>query len=194
MTSLTDKMEKLRKDTPNELDIGSERSTPKIIRDNGFNQGVEASIALAKAEEAVVGQTLEEAYDIGKKDGLSEEYQDGYFAGATAERKIIKAEEAVVGEYLAPTVLTDEQMRPGQEVEQYLRTHGHLPGEVVGDWEADHKDFYWEQGEHEGRKLGFESHVAFIKKLLAAKDRDIAEAYAQGWNEGQIDLSARLKI
>jgi len=117
MTSLTDKMEKLRKDTPNEFDIGSERSTPKIIRDNGFNQGVEASIALVKAEEA-----------------------------------------------------------------------------VVGDWEADHKDFYWEQGEHEGRKLGFESHVAFIKKLLAAKDRDIAEAYAQGWNEGQIDLSARLKI
>ena len=51
MTSLTDKMEKLRKDTPNEFDIGSERSTPKIIRDNGFNQGVDASIALAKAEE-----------------------------------------------------------------------------------------------------------------------------------------------
>ena len=65
---------------------------------------------------------------------------------------------------------------------------------VVGDWEADHKDFYWEQGAYEGRELGFESHVAFIKKLLADKDRDIAEAYAQGWNEGQIDLSARLKI
>ena len=29
--------------------------------------------------------------------------------------------------------------------------------------------------------------------LLAAKDREIVEAYAQGWNEGQIDLSARLK-
>jgi len=54
MTSLTDKMEGLRRDTPNEFDIGSERSTPKIIRDNGFNQGVDASIALAKAEEAVV--------------------------------------------------------------------------------------------------------------------------------------------
>jgi len=26
-----------------------------------------------------------------------------------------------------PTILTDEQMRPGQEVEQHLRKHGHLP-------------------------------------------------------------------
>ena len=55
MTSLTDKMEKLRKDTPNEFDIGSERSTPRIIRDNGFNQGLDAAIALAEAEAAVVG-------------------------------------------------------------------------------------------------------------------------------------------
>ena len=56
MTQLTDKMEGLIKDTPNEFDIGSERSTPKIIRDNGFNQGVTASIALVKAEEAEVGK------------------------------------------------------------------------------------------------------------------------------------------
>lgn len=55
MTSLTDKMETLRKDTPNEFDIGSERSTPKIIRDNGFNYGVDAAIDLVKAEAAVVG-------------------------------------------------------------------------------------------------------------------------------------------
>ena len=59
MTSLTDKMEGLRRDTTNEFDIGSERSTPKIIRDNGFNQGVEASIALAQAEAAVVGDLAE---------------------------------------------------------------------------------------------------------------------------------------
>ena len=26
-----------------------------------------------------------------------------------------------------PTILTHEQMRPGQEVEQHLRKHGHLP-------------------------------------------------------------------
>jgi len=55
MTSLTDKMEGLRKDTPNEFDIGSERSTPKIIRDNGFNQALNVCIALSLAEEAVVG-------------------------------------------------------------------------------------------------------------------------------------------
>ena len=40
---------------------------------------------------------------------------------------------------------------------------------VVGDWEADHKDFYWEQGAYEGRERGFESHVAFIKNLLATE-------------------------
>ena len=55
MTQLTDKMEGLIKDTPNMFDIGSERSTPKIIRDNGFNQGVTASIGVIKAETAVVG-------------------------------------------------------------------------------------------------------------------------------------------
>jgi len=54
MTSLTNKMAKLRKDTPNEFDIGSERSTPKIIRDNGFNHGVDECIELAKAEAALL--------------------------------------------------------------------------------------------------------------------------------------------
>jgi len=58
---------------------------------------------------------------------------------------------------------------------------------VVGDWEADHKDFYWEQGEHEGRKLGFESHVAFIKKLLAAKDREREETM-----QAHVDLGEAL--
>ena len=54
MTQLTDKMEGLRKDTPDEFDIGSERSTPRIIRANGFNQGVDECIALAKAEAALL--------------------------------------------------------------------------------------------------------------------------------------------
>jgi len=42
----------------------------------------------------------------------------------------------------------------------------------------------------------FTENREYSNYLLAAKDRDIAEAYAQGWNEGQIDLSvsARLKI
>ena len=125
MTSLTDKMEELRRDTPNEFDLGSERSTPKIIRDNGFNQGVDASIALAEAEEA-----------------------------------------------------------------------------VVGDWEAGFRDLYEELdypvccSERDcacNKQSVLENIGIFITTLLAAKDRDIVEAYAQGWNEGQIDLSARLK-
>jgi len=32
---------------------------------------------------------------------------------------------------------------------------------------------------------------AYITNLLAAKDREIVEAYAQGWNEGQQALSAK---
>ena len=68
---------------------------------------------------------------------------------------------------------------------------------VVGDWEAGfNKKFI-------GNEMldlispihgSAENIRAYITTLLAAKDRDIVEAYAQGWNEGQIDLSARLKI
>jgi len=78
---------------------------------------------------------------------------------------------------------------------------------VVGDYDAELKRFaeMWDKGEfewnhHEGDKIGkkpvsiYRIFNCYIKPLLAAKDRDIAEAYAQGWNEGQIDLSARLKI
>ena len=59
MTSLTDKMEGLMRDTPNEFDLGSERSTPKIIRDNGFNQGVDASTILYKDAEKIFALTAE---------------------------------------------------------------------------------------------------------------------------------------
>ena len=101
----------------------------------------------------------------------------------------------------APTVLTYEQMRPGQEVEQHLRTHGHLPEDgccdakaeaaVVGDWEQNYDLFASSIG-LDGDQI--DDIRTFTRTLLVAKDREKIEAYAQGWNEGQIDLSARLKI
>ena len=114
MTQLTDKMEGLIKDTPNEFDIGSERSTPKIIRDNGFNKGVTASIGVVKAEEA-----------------------------------------------------------------------------EVGDWEAELEGFIEALFDKHGESYEVYNPVAFtadigkfITTLLAAKDREIAEAYKKGFIDG----------
>lgn len=40
LEEVAEKMEKEKKNTKNEFDIGSEMSTPRIIRDNGFNSGI----------------------------------------------------------------------------------------------------------------------------------------------------------
>ena len=80
MTSLTDKIEGLRKDTPNEFDIGSERSTPKIIRDNGFNQALNVCIALSLAEVAVVGDweaEFDKQFVSGGFSGVMPQHRDG---------------------------------------------------------------------------------------------------------------------
>jgi len=97
----------------------------------------------------------------------------------------------------APTVLTYEQMRPGQEVEQHLRTHGHLPEDgccdakaeeaVVGDWEAELKSrLIGEDGwliDHPEERC--EEIMKYITNLLAAKDREIEEAMQARVNLGQ---------
>jgi len=70
---------------------------------------------------------------------------------------------------------------------------------LLGDWEAEFREYFdktLKPKKPTMKNLDREVCVHFITRLLAAKDREKIEAYAQGWNEGQIDLSvsARLKI
>jgi len=129
----------------------------------------------------------------------------GFDQGVTACIKLALAEAAVVKRELEDAY---DRGKIDGNVEKY--NDGYFAGviaerknaskteaAVVGDWEAGfNKKFI-------GNEMldlispihgSAENIRAYITALLAAKDREIVEAYAQGWNEGQIDLRTdRLK-
>ena len=177
MTSLTDKMSELER-----IAINGREALPDELVVN-LSQAEEILGRLAKAEAAVVGENLYK--QVAKKLwGLLDSID-------------------TLPDMLHPNTFEAHKktwlmmVKKAEERHELLKTDGYnlaLPtspdraeASVVGDWEDGfrlkrHKDY--------SSVISFDEiingEIAFIKKLLAAKDREIAEANKKGFIDGAL--------